>query len=113
MTETLGEYVKSKRNELRLTQEELAQRLENKGIQRTASTIAVWEAGRAEVPLEFINALAEALEESTPLRMLEIAGLLDNINGGDILRMLENASDEEVSRIRDVARVLLQKQVSK
>jgi transcriptional regulator with XRE-family HTH domain len=92
---------------LRLTQEDLAKRLADLGIERTTTTISSWENDRSPLPLELIEPLSKALELASPALLYEIAGLLDSIPGGEIVKLLKDAPQEEVDRAERIIRALL------
>lgn len=104
----LGTYIAKRRKSLRLTQEEISQRLRNYKIERTAATVANWETGRQPVPMELIPAIAAALEEESPLVMFELAGILDQIPGGNIAKLLKGASPEDMQRIERMIKAYLE-----
>lgn len=104
-----GEYIKIRREALRLTQKDLSERLEQMGIDKAATTISSWEAGRGPVPVDVIPALAQALEEPSPLRFYELSGILDNIPGKEVVKLLENASLDDIQMVYELALILLRK----
>lgn len=104
---TLGKYIANTRKAKHLTQEELSTRLSQLGVKRAASSIAGWETGNQEVPLNLLPDLARALELDTPAMLYFYAGVLENLPGGAIVQMLINASDEEIRLIEDIVAVLL------
>lgn len=60
-------WIKDRRQQLRISQDDLAARLQTHGIDITRGTISHWEMGRHNPPLDnplFANALAEALNMS-------------------------------------------------
>lgn len=66
-------WLKARRRELGLSQEELAARLQVQGIDYTAGAISHWETGRYSIPLEeseFRKALAEALKMSVTAMLI-------------------------------------------
>lgn len=69
-------WLKTYRNKLRITQDELAARLQTRGFEYSAGAISHWEKGRYKAPLhdeDFRNALAMILR-ITPQEMLSAAG---------------------------------------
>lgn len=102
MTE-LGTYIGERRRRLRLTQKEVSERLRSQGIDRDATTIANWETGRQEVPMELIPIIAKALEDS-PVRLYELAGVLAQLPGSEIVKLLDGRSIEDVARIERLIR---------
>ena len=105
---TLGQYIAKRRGYLQLTQEDLAARLGKLGLPRAATTIANWEADRSPVPVELLNSLAEALEEPSPVTLYDLAGILDKIPGGDIVRLLRDVPIDDVRRVERMIRAYLQ-----
>lgn len=103
----LAEYISQRRASLHLTQKDLAERLKKLGYPRDATTIAHWEAKRYPVPLELIEPLSEALEEEAPDLLYELAGVLDQLRGGTIVKLLRNAPQEEIDRAERIIRALL------
>lgn len=104
----LGKYVADRRTALRLTQEEVVERLRQHGVDRAATTLANWEAGRQPIPIEFIPELAKALEDST-VRLYEYAGILDKLPGSEIIKLLDGLSDDELARVEKVLRAMTDK----
>lgn len=105
----LGKYVANRRAKLRLTQEEVVERLRQLGIDRASSTLANWEAGRQSIPIEYIPQLAKALEDST-VNLYDNAGVLDKLPGGEIIKLLDGLSDEELARVEKVLRAMVEKE---
>jgi transcriptional regulator with XRE-family HTH domain len=57
-------WIKQRREELNITQEDLAARLQLRGVNVARATIGHWEQGRTPAPFEdpeFVKALAESL----------------------------------------------------
>lgn len=105
--QSLGSYISARRNTLRLTQEEVSERLRSYGIERTAPTIAKWETDKQPVPIELIPALAKALEDS-PVRLYELAGVLAELPQAEILKLLDGLPKSELARIERMLRGYLQ-----
>lgn len=103
----LSAHVGSRRRQLRLTQEEVSERLRQRGVERAASTIAHWEAGRQAIPLEILPDLAAALEEEVVV-LYELAGILDRIPGGEIAKLLKGAKEEDIETVERLVKALLQ-----
>lgn len=101
---TIGSYIAEKRRKLRLTQQDVADRLGSEGIQRKATTISSWENGNDPVPIELIPALARALEEPSPITMYELASVLENIPGNRIIKLFEDATPEELETVERIVR---------
>lgn len=104
----LGKYVADRRTKLRLTQEEVVERLRQQGIDRASSTLANWEAGRQTIPIEYIPELAEALEDSA-VNLYDNAGILDKLPGSQIIKLLDGLSDDELARVEKVLRAMIDK----
>jgi|SRR6185369_14132781 len=72
----VNDWLKERREFLRLSQEDLARRLQVAGLDVTRATVSHWETGRYNSPLESaraIRALADALEVSVT-ELLTAAG---------------------------------------
>lgn len=104
----LGTYIASRRNELRLTQKEVVERMRQRGLNRDATTLANWEAGRQIIPLEFLPILAEALEENSPAKLYDYAGILSSIPGSGIVRLLDGKPVETIERVERMIAALLE-----
>lgn len=103
----LGTYIAKRRNDLRLTQKEVVERMRKRGVMRDATTLANWEAGRQIVPLEILPILAEALEEKSPAKLYDYAGILASIPGSSIVRLLDGQPVETVERVERMIAALL------
>lgn len=103
----LGNYIAARRKDLRLTQEEVAERMRSHGVDRAATTLANWEAGRQVIPLEIIPALAEALEEKSPAKLYDYAGILSGIPGSRIVKLLDGQPTEVIDRVERMIAALL------
>lgn len=95
---TIGEYLAQKRAEKRMTQQEISDALNQRGIIRSASTIANWEAGRQTVGIELYEALAEIMGIDL-LEMYEHAGLLKSLPGAEIFKLVNRMSEADRQRI--------------
>jgi len=95
---SLGEYIANRRRELHLEQTDLVERLKARGVNRAVTTLSGWEQGRYQVPVEFLPAIADALEVSA-VKIYEQAGILDNIRGHHILKLLDGLPDSEVAKV--------------
>lgn len=104
---TIGQYIKRRRKTLHLTQKELSERLKARGVDRDATTLASWESGRAIVPIEYIPQIADALEEESPNNLYDLAGVIENLKGADVVRLLHNATAQDLEYILDLIRVHL------
>ena len=103
---TLGQYLSQRRQQLRLTQQEVGDRLRNLGIDRATPTIAHWENDRQKVPIEFIPELAQALETS-PVTLYDYAGVLDKLPGSEIIKLMDSMTGEELARMERVIRAMI------
>lgn len=101
----LGDYIQKRRKKLGIRQYELAQR-----INRSASLVSEWETGNQDVPLDLIEPLAAALEERSPLTLYELAGLLKDLPGRDIVKMLENMTPDQLRIARNMLRAMVDTQ---
>jgi len=75
----IGDYIRNQRNALDITQEDLANRLAERGHKFAKSTIGWWEKGRSIPPIHessFMAALASSLEV-TLSSLVEGVGLYD------------------------------------
>lgn len=106
MTQTLsaGKYIAQRRKRIGLTQESFA-----KLIDRAPSTVAGWEVSGL-VPLELIPEIARVLEEKSPVKLYEAAGILANLPAAELIKMLDGASSEDIHMVVKLARALLQKE---
>lgn len=109
MTNELGQYIAKRRKRIGLTQEELAKRLDDYGEYRAASTIAGWETGKQPVPMEFLDILARALEESSPVQLYKHAGVLAKLPAAALIEMLDGLPLEDVKMVERLARAYLEK----
>lgn len=96
---TLGDYIASRRRALRLTQAEISERLQSYGVDRSASAIANWETGKQAIPIEILPALANALEEQSVVQLYALAGVLANLPGSEIVRLMDRLSTDDRARI--------------
>lgn len=97
---TLGEYLAKRRKQLRLTQQEVSERLRERGVDRATQTVAHWENNRQGVPTEIIPHLAVVLEEQSPIKLYELAGILKNLPGAQIVKLLDGIPPDDVERIQ-------------
>ena len=105
---TLGRYIAERRRTLRLEQKEVSERLGQAGMYRAPTTVANWESDRQTVPPELIPALAKALEVS-PVRLYELAGVLAELPGSEIIKLLDGLPQEEIDRVERMLRAYLEK----
>jgi transcriptional regulator with XRE-family HTH domain len=76
----IGQYIRSRRNALDITQEDLATRLAERGHKFAKSTIGWWETDRSIPPIhesKFMAALAASLEVSLSA-LIEGLGIYDD-----------------------------------
>lgn len=105
----LGKFVADRRASLRLTQEEVVERLRQHGVDRAATTLANWEAGRQPIPIDLLPELAKALEAST-VTLYEHAGVLANLPSSEIIKLLDGLSSDELTHIEKVLRAMVDKE---
>lgn len=105
--DTMGGYIKARRKAIHITQEELSNRLKSRGVDRDPAIISKWERNKSPVPLDIIPTLAAALEESSPNRLYDLAGVIQNLKGADVVRLLEQATSQDIEYILDLIRVHL------
>lgn len=70
-----GKWIKERREQLGLNQEQLAARLQLHGLDVTRATVSHWETGRHHSPLDEVSALkalADALEVSLDVLLAEV-----------------------------------------
>lgn len=86
-------WIKTRRRELGLSQEELAERLSSEGYQVSRGTVAHWEQDRYHPPLDdptLVNALARAFNISVKQILVEVGfDLTDETISKDELILLE------------------------
>lgn len=104
---TLGDFIATRRRELRLEQKDISRRLKSYGVDRATTTIAGWEQG-GNVPPDLIPALAKALEMS-PVKLYELAGFLAELPGSEIVKLLDGLPPEEIERVERMLRAYLEK----
>lgn len=99
---TIGEYIKERRTSIPgLTQPGLAERLKAYGVDRDWSTIAAWETDKNPVPIDVIPALALALEEKSTNKLYDLAGVVQNLTGSQIIRLLADADESDVQMLTE------------
>ena len=94
----IGEFIAKRRTQLRLTQQEVIDALHLHGIERSTATLSNWEAGRQPVAIELLPAIAAVLDISL-LDLYEVAGLLKDLPGVEILKLVNRMSDADRQRI--------------
>jgi transcriptional regulator with XRE-family HTH domain len=105
---TLGEYIAKRRKRIGLTQDDLAQRLKERGQYRATSTISEWEHDERPVPVDLFEVLSEALEERSPVRLFEAAGLLTKLPGAEIVKMLDDVPTEHLRVIHSLIKTYIE-----
>lgn len=108
MDKAVGDHIRERREALHLTQEELLEKLKQRGLDRTASTLSAWENGK-HVPVENFETIADALEES-PLQLYYHAGFFNKIAGVQILLMLNGLPESDVEYIEGIITAVLNRQ---
>lgn len=102
---TLGAYIKERRNQLnRMTQKQLAERLAKYGVYRDHTAIAAWEADTNPVHMDVIPALALALEEKSPNKLYDLLGVVENLSGADIVRLLSDAEPSDIAYLTEMVK---------
>lgn len=104
----LGKYIRQRRRALDLTQKELGDRLSTMGVKRSAFAVSNWETGRQKPPIDVIPILAKALEEPSIVKILDLAGTLDNLPEPELIRLLAKASPTTRKQILKVAKTLME-----
>lgn len=102
MLMSIGDYIRKRRKSLGLTQDDFAQRLK-----RTAPTVSQWETEAEPVPMDMLDEIARALEEPTPVRLYELAGILARLPGHKIITLLDGMSLEEVKRFEAMVEAMV------
>jgi len=95
---TLGEYIADQRRHLRLTQQEISERLQSYGVNRTSSAVATWETGKQSIPVDILPALAQALEVSV-VQLYIKAGLLDGLPGAEVVKLMDKLGERDRIKI--------------
>lgn len=95
---TLGDYIATRRRALRLTQQEISERLRGYGVERSASAIANWETDKQSIPVEILPALANSLEISIVLLYAK-AGILANLPGAEVVKLMDKLSESDRIKI--------------
>ena len=83
---SVSSFIKERRRELKISQEDLAYRLTNFGFDTSRSAISHWEQGKYYPPLDnpkFANALASALEMNVRSVLIQ-AGYDFQVEGSDV-----------------------------
>ena len=93
MTSTSENWIAKRRDEIGLSQEELARRLQSSGFNISRATLSNWENEKVTTPLhdpDFRTAFADALEVSRR-KLLELAGY--EVTGTRYSELTERAAD--------------------
>lgn len=98
----IGDYIAQRRKQLRLTQNEVSERLMANGAERATSSIAGWETGRQAPPIEIYPALAAALEEPSVLKLYVIAGLFKDLPIERIAALFDGLTVDDQMTIADM-----------
>lgn len=109
-------WLKTKRKELHLSQEELAARLQVKGIDVTSGAISHWENERYNPPLEdpaFRKALAEILRIDVKTLLLIAGYEVTEIDHSEAAKRAAFIVDQLPSDKRDLALDILEKFLEK
>lgn len=107
----LAKFIKTRRMELNnMRQEDLADRLRHFGVDRRPSTIANWETDRNEPDASIVPALAKALETS-PFKIYDLLGIIDNIHAAEIVRALNTAPTDKIERIEKYIEMVLKNEL--
>jgi hypothetical protein len=93
-----------------LTQQEVADRLTEQGFARKATTISGWENENDVVPIELIPPLAKALEETSPVTLYELAGVLAHIPGNEIVKLLNGATPGQLRAVERIVAAYLKEE---
>lgn len=105
MDKKVGAHIQKRREELHLTQEELLDRLKLRELDRTTSTLSAWENG-AHIPVEILQTIAQALEES-PLILYEAAGLLDTVPNIPLILSLSRLTEYQLKLVEGLTDAIL------
>lgn len=97
----LGDYIRKRRKSKGMTQEDFASK-----VKRTSSTVSQWENEIEPIPLEMLDEIARALEEPTPIRIYELAGILAKLPGHRIVKLMDGMSPEQVKRFEAMVEAL-------
>lgn len=97
----------------------IAEQLKRKGIAREdfakslgrdVSTISNWINGKYDIPLDLLREISEALGEETPIKLYDLAGLLDGVPGENIVRLLNGVPIEHLRVMESLMRAYLESQ---
>lgn len=116
----LGDFIRDRRNRLRLSRADLAELLTTNGYECTESAINHWESGRATPPLEnptFARALSTSLNIA-PSELLKASGLAAAMTqdiakeavaklSPDVLQLLKEASPQDIKKVEAIIRAAL------
>src|SRR5690348_1946058 len=110
MQTTVGQYLAKKRKRIGLTQEDLSERIKKRGITKGVgvSAISEWENDDRPIPVELYGVLSEVLEMSSPVGLFEASGLLSDLPGADIVKMLDGVSTEHLRVIHSLIKAYVE-----
>jgi transcriptional regulator with XRE-family HTH domain len=89
-------WIRDRREQLRMTIDELVAKLELEGVSYTAGSVGHWESGRRNPPMhdrKFVRALASALKLDVPT-VLRLSGFEINAQHSEIAERLANIADK-------------------
>jgi transcriptional regulator with XRE-family HTH domain len=101
----LRQYISDRLENKRLSRQEFAE-----ALGRDKSTISNWLNGKYDIPIDAIEAIADVLEEKTPIRLYRMAGLFANQPIAALIEALDGETPENIRLVERVARALLQKE---
>jgi transcriptional regulator with XRE-family HTH domain len=109
----MATWLKEYRERQKLSQEELAARLQLKGFDVSRGTISHWEQGRYKIPLDhpdIVNALSDILD-ITVMEILSAAGYHISIDGlseieKQALEVMRSKTIEQQQRIVEIIRLV-------
>ena len=108
MADNIAAYIKRRRQEERLTQNDISARLTQAGYKRAVGTIANWETGRTRIPEDILPPLALALNERSPNKLLELSGVLGRMRGAEVLRLLNGMSDSDIQFVEQMVKAYIE-----
>lgn len=100
----IGEYIRAKRRALDITQDDLIDRLKQRGYTYSKSQLSNWETGRNDPPMAdtaFVHVLVEALEDE-PLHFLAETGYLGD---NDLAKLFKLSTPQTRDLIREFFRL--------
>lgn len=108
----LIKFMRQRRNDVGLTQAELAERLTRLGYAAASSTVGGWETENKNPPIDdpkFVTALANVLK-TTRVSIYKAAGVLDDspmVRREALINMIQEFTDAELDEIEDFAEFML------